>query len=370
MNGATAKRLKPFCNLLLILSAQALAAQPQLNPPESIPDYPQMSFPVVDSGFPVAQEPTFWWLDNDQVIFKGYEVGTYDAESAERLPEEEFEKGREKGMKVGLYIWDTKKNTFTLIRRDAHNFCYEDGQAFFVKKGTNGYVAVRGALGKEKEIPGATPGDFNSNSMLAPYPCGSRRDYPGTFPLKAGWGQLEAGWFPDNAKLEWPVRYKPSKGNPVDLPILRKKWGSVLHAPWRNQYLLIETYNNTSVMPAIWWLSKDGRTEAIPIPKTGYSSATFYPIRPGVLMIGHSRPGDNKEKHLIGNDGSVKRLPNLPVGFFAIAPDGCKAAVNVGCGGKVCSTGYGVEHLKDLAAGGVGCYTVKVIDFCANKEEQ
>lgn len=374
IRGQMGKLLSAFGlgGFLWVLSDVAMTMQFQLKPDGGIAIFAKAGFSVIDSGFPAVDNATFWWVDNDRVIFKGYEVGTYDPESAQHLSETEFEKGREKGMKVGYYIWDIKKHSFTLYRRDILDFCYEDGEAFFVGKVVGRLTVAKGPLWKEKEIPGAKPSDFPDYRTLIRYPCGMKRSRPlgETFPLKSGWGQLETGWFPDAAKLEWPVRYTPTKGNPVDLPILRKKWGSVVHAPWRDQYLLTESYNNTSIMPELWWLSKDGRTEAIAIPNTGYVSAMFFPVRPGVLMVGRWRPGEKyglgAQSYLVGSNGSVGDMGRL--GFqpysISISPDGCRmAAIGARC------IGTQFNRSADRAApNDIGCWTAHIIDFCQKGE--
>lgn len=84
--------------------------------------------------------------------------------------------------------------------------------------------------------------------------------------------------------LDMPIFLIPHQGDPVALPMKRKKCArhlctlarSIPAGRWQRQ---------RKQMPEIWWLSKDGRTESIPIPHTGYATASFYPVKPGVLML-------------------------------------------------------------------------------------
>ena len=144
-------------------------------PTVPIPDYPKASFAVLDSGFLAAEDENYWWIDNDRVMFKGYEAGTFDPDWEKKSSEErlEGEYDLSRPFKSGFYIWDVRKNTVTLFRRNIVSFCYEDGEAYFKKldKNPEASVYMRGPLGKEKEIPGMKYGDWPDNRSFKKYPC-------------------------------------------------------------------------------------------------------------------------------------------------------------------------------------------------------
>lgn len=351
--------------------------KPPPKPAEPIPEYPRVRLPILDSGFPVTDDEHLWWLDNARVVFKGYEIGSYDPDWEKKTLAERRADGREKGLRVGHYIWDTRKNTVTLFRRRLWNYCFEDGVSAFLElpvkeapppaKITPFWIGPltlwMGPFGKERPRPEIDPNYLSDNRSLREH-CGLIT--PGayeakTIPLKKGWGILRYG-HPDE-----PMSYTPPKGPPVALPIMSAKRGRALYAPWRDQYLLIETYNQSSVMPAIWWLSKDGRTQAIPIPNTGYLSATFYPIQPGVLMIGRWRPDESlrstPESYVLGNDDSVRSLGRFSLDKYGVSPNGCRLAYReYRCGeGQAGSVDPGAPK-------NYGCLTAQMIDFCPKGE--
>jgi len=348
---------------------------PPPKPTAPIPDYPKVSFPVLDSGFMAADDENFWWLDNNRVMFKGYEEGTYDPDWEKKTREERQADGRyDTPMKGGFYIWDIRKNTVVLYRRDVYNFCFQDGEAFFQKLDVdpNRLVFMRGPIGTEKEDPEIKPSDFPDNRLIT-RPCKSNRNYEGSFPLMPGWGVLSAGLKPDTTNPDGsnhePLAvYTPKAGISVELPMLRKKWGRVIYAPWRDQYLLIDNSENTSKMPEVWWLSKNGQTALITIPHTGYQTAYFFPLKPGVLMAGYGRYGVPRpdEIFLLHSDGSVVSLKRLwPKYDFArkgISPDGCRIAFR----GERCENPY-KPRLAGMGANSE-CFTAQMIDFCQKGE--
>ena len=353
---------------------------PQATQP--IPEYEKLRLPIIDSGFPVAEYENLWWLDNDRVMFKGYEVGTYDAETEKSS----YVEGRKHGMKVGFFIWDTRENTFTLYGRNIYNFCYEDGQALYWKLKPEGPPAgaFRGPLHQEKELPGAQIQDYGYNLGLTRYPCGVKREPNTLFPLRPSWGALKTKPADEEtAKNDkaYSLLLFPPKGSPVELPMRyreRGQWGSVLYAPWREQYLMIESYNNNDgVMPAAWWLSQGGRTESVNIPNTGYVSARFYPVRPGVLMVGRWRPGDKyadgHESYLLGNDGRVVSLgtDQFVLGSpestkYGISPNGCRIAYRDSRCKKDPNNTVDKTIPNRGEAPNKGCFTVHLIDFCTS----
>ncbi len=60
-------------------------------------------YPILDSKFP-ASEARLGWLDNEHVIFHGYEIGKF----GQKAPEDGHEL-----RETGLFIWDIPRNKIT-----------------------------------------------------------------------------------------------------------------------------------------------------------------------------------------------------------------------------------------------------------------
>lgn len=341
---------------------------PPVPPPKPIvpvPDYPKVSFPILDSGFLAGDLENYWWIDNDRVMFEGYEAGTEDPDWEKKSREQRQAEGRYyRPLKGGFYTWDVRKNTVTLYRRDVWNFCYEDGEAYFRKlgEGPEKFIDMRGPLGKEREIAGAKPGSRPDQRSFKHYPCwveGEPRAR-GMVPLRRDWGTIVMG-VPTPQQPNDPVLFIPPQGDSIVLPILRNKWGYVIYAPWRDRYLLVDDSANTTKMPEVWWLLKDGRTEAIPIPHTGYQSASFLPVKPGIVMTGYWRPGVRRpeEMFLLADDGSVSSFARAwrDRGQFrkGISPNGCRVA-------------FSGNHCDEANTRNIQCFTAQMIDFCEKGE--
>jgi len=208
---------------------------PPAQPKGPIPTYPQVRYPVLDSAFPIADKEHLWWLDNDRVVFMGYEPGSYDPGWEKKTLSQRRADGRETDMRVGHYVWDTRTNEVRLFRRRLHDFCVEEGVSAFLElpdkeapppaKITPLWIGPltlwTGPFGKERPKP-----DIDANRLVdnrwTPGPCGVIAP-PGGFgariPLHAGWGVLE------RRRFDQPLLYTPRKGPPRELPLLTKDWG-------------------------------------------------------------------------------------------------------------------------------------------------
>ena len=189
----------------------------------------------------------------------------------------------------------------------------------------------------------------------------------GKLALRRDWGMV-AMQVPTPQQNNDPVLLVPPEGNPIALPILRKKWGHAIYASWRDQYLLVDDSGDVTEMPEIWWLFKDGRTESVPIPDTGYRTASFFPVKPGIVMDGRWRPGVQRreEMFLLPNEGPVVSIPKTwpPLGRFqkGISPDGCRIAFR----GERCEYPPNNSFANTVAY--AQCFTAQMIDFCQKGE--
>lgn len=343
--------------------------KPRPDLPGPVPVYPKLPLKVLDSGFLADDLENFWWLDNERVMFKGYEADTVDPDWSKKTMKENFASGRpDKPMIGGFYIWDTNKNTIKLYRRDVWNFCYEDGEAYFQKRVENMDNAeyLRGSLGKEKAIQRVSP--LPDNRIFKNVPCGAEHyDVLKEVQLNGSWGRLEVAK-PTAESVENPILFVPTKGDPVPLPMRRGKWDYGFYAPWRDQYLLVGSGRSTVEMPEVWWLSKDGQSQALVIPKTGYHSASFIPVKGGVLMDGYgrSRIGSPAEMFLLRDDGNVfnfvRPWPQRAHFKKPVSPDGCRVAFR----GERCE--YPPDDSTPAMIADKKCLTAQMIDFCEKGE--
>lgn len=102
-------------------------------------------YQVLDSKFP-AVEAKLGWLDNERVIFHGYDLGKI----TQLGPGEGYPKAAE-----GLFIWDTGKGTVTKYWdiEGPVPLCVFQGQIYFtqkVKYKANSWLAITGRFGKEE----------------------------------------------------------------------------------------------------------------------------------------------------------------------------------------------------------------------------
>ncbi|ALA57581.1 hypothetical protein [Nitrospira moscoviensis] len=88
--------------LLLMAGVLQLAAAP---------DKP--SFILKDSGFPASSQHRIYWLDNERVIFTGYEIDL-----------EKIDKQGKYGREQNIYIWDTRENHRSIYVKNASLGCY------------------------------------------------------------------------------------------------------------------------------------------------------------------------------------------------------------------------------------------------------
>ena len=104
-------------------------------------------YPVKDSKFPAA-EAKLGWLDNERVIFHGYEVGKVGQPS----PDDGHPMAE-----TALLIWDTEKNTVTKYWDfdGPTSLCvYHDTIAFGqrIKGEEKAWIRVVGKVGQEQSI--------------------------------------------------------------------------------------------------------------------------------------------------------------------------------------------------------------------------
>src|SRR5262249_23466551 len=138
------------------LLAMACALSPQLAA------YGEPRYPVLDSKFPAA-EAKLGWLDNERVIFHGYEVGKVGQPS----PDDGHPMAE-----TGPFIWDTGKNTvmkYWDIDGPVPLCVFHDRVSFLLrlKNDDKHRLRVIGKIGEEEQV--WTVGDDWVNSFSCSY---------------------------------------------------------------------------------------------------------------------------------------------------------------------------------------------------------
>ena len=119
-------------------------------------------YPIKDSKFPAA-EAKLGWLDNERIIFHGYEVGKVGKPS----PDDGHPMAE-----TGLFIWDVAKDTVTKywdIEGPVPLCVFHDRVSFLLRLKNEEAIRLRvmGKLGEEKQI--RTVGDDWVNSISCRY---------------------------------------------------------------------------------------------------------------------------------------------------------------------------------------------------------
>src|SRR3989442_14611771 len=81
-------------------------------------------YQLIDSRFTADDRYQPFWLDNEKLIFKGYEIGSYSRDMHVAPRAMARAKGYDAhGMHTGYYIWDTKTANVTLYKDKIANLC-------------------------------------------------------------------------------------------------------------------------------------------------------------------------------------------------------------------------------------------------------
>jgi hypothetical protein len=326
-------------------------------------------YPVLDSKFP-ASEAKLGWIDNEHVIFHGYEIGKFGQKSADD--------GHEL-RETGIFIWDIPQNKVTKYWNiDSQvGLCVFHGVVTFkqrAKPGQDIWNVVAGDLNgaqqrqEEKKIwiNGTSCRQHEQQPEWAK-PDGHRR-----------WGLLEEHGYldfgipsrADPSKTSPIILYPPNSSKGLSLPLTGEQVRlHVTYFEFANAYLL-ESQRETTYAAPVWLLKPDGTVTKIFEPtgkaweRMGWGH--FYLTKKGLLLTGGR--GDYAS---VGTTGGYLLTTGEPTriiaGFMrpaAVSPDGCKVAFV-----HVLHSQEGADSFRALLAGKPGTRTLKMIDLCAGKGE-
>lgn len=327
---------------------------------------------LIDSGFPANEQFQPYWIDNERIIFKGYEVGSYSKEMHGSPLSVTHARGYdEHGMHTGYYIWDTKTNNVSLYKDKIANLCVEDGRVVYqANPSTDGEKPVvwRGKFGEEQPINTAPPAwtfyGRTASCWDIAYIRTEAQKGRHVLRLRPGWGYLDVGPSDPPRDPNAPVMYyRANEKEPIRLPIPRSKlWngGYVVFVPHDGLHLIVE---GTSKVPEAWFLASDGRVVEVILPSGPWRSVTLHSVRGGIFLSSAFTRGKKLSEppgaYLIP-DGQWWRLLFTGVqGHAGVSPNGCKVAMTVTPDEKALR-----ETFTEWKAGRPGQKTMRMIDIC------
>ena len=300
-------------------------------------------FILKDSGFQASSQHRIYWLDNDRVIFTGYEINL-----------EQIDKQGQYGRDQNIYIWDTQTNSRTVYAKNASLGCYFRGYIRYSilegpsKKGLMGQERTYLDMYYSKETWEGEPPEWEENVKMHPITCRSYR------PRGIGYVDL----LPEHGYLDYqrPSEYSPGNKVPIvwyrtegtdgtRLPLMVHPYlnsSAVRYEAFLNGYVL-ETKNlieSTEKLSSrridafsIWLFLSDGKLSELAMPRRdwmGGGARSFYPARNGIFSWTHIR---GRHKELPGDAGAywiqgdrVEKVSGEEIGpdSIRVSPDGCK----------------------------------------------
>ncbi len=347
-------------NLMLLVVLFFIAIGPQLAA------CGESNYPIKDSKFPAA-EAKLGWIDNERIMFHGYDVGTMtQPDSGEGHPT----------AAEGLFIWDLAKGMVTKYW-DIDGpvpLCMFRGQVFFSKKlkeKENTWLVVSGPIGKEeqKEVSAAVSVNGHSCRVSDHRPSWMKADKHRRLPLLEEHGYLDFGvpiWVDPSGKATPIVFYRPDSKKSVELPLTgRQVQVHTTYFEFADAYLLKGEQRTPDAVP-LWLLRTDGTVTQLLKPKgrewerIGWTG--FVWTRRGVFLISRTADGyaaAGKSGGYLLREGNPERLIVGLLDNVAISPDGCRVAFV-----HVLNSQAGADSAEALRAGKPGSRTLKTIDLC------
>ena len=321
-------------------------------------------YPILDSKFPAA-EAKLGWIDNERVIFHGYDVGKMTQPS----PGEGHPTAAE-----GLFIWDTGKGTVTKYWdiEGPVPLCVFQGHVFFsmkLKGKENAWLLVSGSPGQEEQKIVSTGISMNGHSCRVSdhKPSWMKKDKHRRLRLLDEHGYLDFGESsPGEPTKASPILlYQPNKTQGLQLPFTGEQIRlHVTYSEFDNSYLL-EGQRITNHAGLVWRLKPDGTTTKVLEPsgkaweRMGWSG--FHLTRKGLFLIGGSAgygTVGTAGGYLFTKEEPQKLIAGL-VWNESVSPDGCKVAFV-----HVLHSQAGADSAKALGKGKPGTRTMKIVDLC------
>lgn len=313
------------------------------------PQIQRVQYPTIESrsfvhNLPLPSE--IEWIDDERVIFSGYEEGVEEA-----LP------NGNRVLKEGIYIFSTKTGK-ALRHADGELACFGRGRIRYVVRTFDGgnprgkFTTYAGPLGTESEVPGFSRRTTIENR----FSCTQydRQKIPRVSGLPPYFLLEEHGYLEltFSAEKTWqdPVRFIRTDGRAISFPVKQIEMSSP-KVKWYSQrgvYLIYDAspseVNDRSepkkpkrigVPKRLFLLSPDGALEILEIPYHAWHRGLgrFYLTKRGVLMVTRGRASSAasylEEVFLLRDDHWESILEAGGITNAAISADGCRAAMGV-----------------------------------------
>ena len=308
------------------------------------------SFVLKDSGFLTSSQHRIYWLDNDRVIFTGYDLNLEKIDKQGRYAREQ-----------NIYIWDTRESRRSIYVKNASLSCYFRGYIRYsilegpLKKGLMGQERTYLDLYYSKETWEGEPPEWEEGVKVHPITCKSFRSKQS---IKAGY-IIEM--LPEHGFLEVPILteqesvsssaqlrlHTPNRPDSILLPLTRSdiNIGETQYVEFLDAYAMhgkslvsvrggdLDQLGADDLIHAVWILYSDGHLKELRVPGPSYGGwHAFYPASEGVFVASHGQgklkgfPGDaggfwikgNREEKVIS--GEIASLS------IKVSPNGCKIA--------------------------------------------
>lgn len=286
-----------------------------------------------------------YWLDNDRVLFPGY--------TNEKHTDPD---GKEVWAPPGVFIWDTKSNTYVRhadLQRGHWFLCFNKGFLGYSIDGDmqgEQKVIKAGRLGQEKELSRSVPWKVHPELDQCDEPVAEiRPDHRGSWvlQLRPQDGYIYVGQTDEPLHLlnpDVPVKlYRPGLEAPIALPILAKELRSsakISYSEYAGKYIIIpdtwkerDVHSSINTWPRnhpypIYLLSPDGQLETIEIPYGTWYPEMAFLTRRGLFWVSNSAPSAYSKQAggWLLQDGKVTKLFEHLVDGAGVSPDGCKIA--------------------------------------------
>lgn len=288
-----------------------------------------------------------YWLDNDRALFPGYA-------NEKRIGPD----GKEVWTPPGIFIWDTKGNTYVRhadLQRGHWFLCFNRG---FLGYSTDGdmrgeqKVIKAGMLGQEKELSRSVPWKLHPELDQCDDPVAEiRPDHRGASVahLRPQDGYIYVGPYRDDSpgillRPDEPVHFfQAKKDDRLPLSILAKELDSnfkLSYSAYADRYIIVPGNARSRDMTKsdrswprgqpipIYLLSPGGKLETIEIPYGTWYPAAAFMTRRGLFWVSNDAPSTNSKQAggWLLQDGKMTKLFEHLIDGAGVSPDGCKIA--------------------------------------------
>lgn len=307
-------------------------------------DIKRATYPTIETNFIVHNMPIsgeIEWIDNDRVIFSGYEPGIQDTLS-----------GGASSLKRGIYIFDGKSK---IGKRHADGTldCFSRGYIHYRRKNNDGTeTTLAGMLGQEKELDSASIPKYGVQSKVS---CRvyEKHQLPELAGIPAKPLLPEHGYLllaPLTSEHDNFIRLVAPNGKQRTLPVRHKDLRSA-ELRWyehENAYLLYDRTpsevsdrtvplkpKRVGIAKTLHVIEANGsyRTLKVPYHVWHRGLGKFYLAKSAIVMVsrvrGRSRSPHYEEVFLIRGRYWESILAGGATSDAAVSPDGCKLALGI-----------------------------------------